>query len=114
MTSSGVKYPKSPFCPPVARSPGSPTPSDGLRDYQNDGLERPISPPLSPQSKPTSPRFGKAPAKPVMARMPYCCFNGLTSDCLDPMSGPRVPSSGHQSRFPPLQVQLRLDCRLPF
>ena len=71
--------------------------------HQNDGAERIFSrpaipsPPLSPQSRPTSPRFWKSacsspvawPARPLSPS--YCRFNNLPSDRWDSMSCPTSP-----------------------
>ena len=74
--------------------------------HENDSLERgfsrpaipsPMSPPLSPQSRPISPRFWKSacsspigwPARPLSPS--YYRFNGLTSNRWDSMSCPTSP-----------------------
>ena len=93
----------------VAPSPRAPhTSRRPLRPlfHENDSLERgfsrsaipsPMSPSLSPQSRPTSPRFWKSacsspigwPARPLSPS--YYRFNGLTSNRWDSMSCPTSP-----------------------
>ena len=103
------QHPEIPLPPLVAPSPRAPrTSRRPLRPlfHQNDDPERifsrpaipsPISPPLSPQSRPTSPRFWKSacsspvgwPARPLSPS--YYRFNNLTSGRWDSMSCPTSP-----------------------
>jgi hypothetical protein len=90
----------SPRVPHTSRRPMRPLfhendSSEGI--FSHSAISSPVSPPLSPQSRPTSPRFWKSacsspigwPARPLSPS--YYRFNSLTSDRWDSMSCPTSP-----------------------